>query len=224
MATAERMLTRDGPLVYGRPFLSVAIAPVVGAMSIAMVLSWWLASAGSSSVGASTSVAPLNGAALEPAVNLPALTLTRSDGGTFTSADTHGRTSLFFFGYTHCADVCPLTLAEFAQIRRALGNDAAGVDMYFVTLDPARDTLPWMRTYVANFPGVTGLIGSDVQLALAQAVFNVVAARRDLRNGDYALEHTAAMYLVNSASQIQLAYPYGTASDDIVSDLHRLLL
>jgi protein SCO1/2 len=120
--------------------------------------------------------------------------------------------------------VCPLTLAEFAQIRRALGNDAAGVDMYFVTLDPARDTLPWMRTYVANFPGVTGLIGSDVQLALAQAAFNVVAARRDLRNGDYALEHTAAMYLVNSASQIQLAYPYGTASDDIVSDLHRLLL
>jgi len=223
MTTAERTLARGGPLVFGRPFHSVAIAPVVGALCIALVLSLWLASGGSSSVRASTTVAPLNGAALEPAISLPQLTLTRSDGGTFTTANTLGRTSLFFFGYTHCADVCPLTLAEFRQIRRALGNDAAEADMYFVTLDPARDTPQWMRTYVANFPGVIGLIGSDDELTLAQAAFNVVAERRDLGNGDYALEHTAALYLVNSASQIQLAYPYGTAPDDIVSDLHRLL-
>jgi protein SCO1 len=164
----------------------------------------------------------LNGATLAPPVHLPQLTFTRADGTPFTTADTRGRTSLFFFGYTHCADECPLTLAEFGQIRRALGTDAAGVDFYFVTLDPARDTVEWMRTYVANFPGVVGLIGSDSDLAMAQTAFNVVTKRHDLGDGDYALDHTAATYLVNSEGQIQLAYPYGTPIDDIVSDLHRL--
>jgi protein SCO1 len=164
----------------------------------------------------------LNGAALQPPSSLPALTLTRTDGGTFTSADTRGRTSLFFFGYTHCANICPVTLAEFRQIRTTLGSDAAGVDMYFVTLDPARDTPEWMRTYVANFPGVVGLTGSDTQLTLAQTTFHVIYQRRDLGNGDYTLDHTAATYLVNAEGQIQLAYPYGTPPDDIVADLRQL--
>jgi protein SCO1/2 len=141
----------------------------------------------------------------------------------FTSAATRGRTSLFFFGYTHCPDVCPLTLAQLAQMRRGLGADAAKVDMYFVTVDPARDTPEQMRSYVSNFPGIVGLVGSDDQLAAAQSAFNVLAVRRDLGNGDYAMDHTAATYLVNSAGQIQLAYPYGTPADDIASDLHRLV-
>jgi protein SCO1/2 len=144
-------------------------APILAGVSCAVVLTLWACTP------ARPSRAPLNGATFDEPVSLPDLSFTRSDGGTFTTADTRGRTSLFFFGYTHCADVCPLTLAEFQQIRRALGSDAAAVDMYFVTLDPARDTLDWMRTYVANFPGVVGLIGSDAELAQAQAAFNVVA-------------------------------------------------
>jgi protein SCO1 len=95
--------------------------------------------------------------------------------------------------------------------------------MYFVTLDTARDTPERMQTYVANFPGIVGLIGSDEELAYTQSVFNVVVTRRDLGNGDYMLDHTAAIYLVNSSGQIQLAYPNGTAPDEIVSDLHQLV-
>jgi protein SCO1 len=165
----------------------------------------------------------LNGAAIEPATTLPALSFARTDGGTFSSADLQGRTSLFFFGYTHCADVCPLTLAQLQQVRRALGTDAKSMDMYFVTVDPGRDTLEWMRSYVGNFPGVVGLVGSDSQLALALQSFNVMAERRDLGNGDYAFDHTGATYLVNSAGKVQLAYPYGTHSDEIVSDLRELI-
>src|SRR5947207_1917179 len=77
-----------------------------------------------------TATRGLNGAALEPAVTLPSLTLTRTAGASFTTATARGRMSLFFFGYTHCADACPLTLAEFEQIRRGLGSDARNVDMY----------------------------------------------------------------------------------------------
>ena len=167
---------------------------------------------------------PLNGAALEPPVNLQELALTRSDGGTFSTADTRGRLSLFFFGYTNCADVCPLTLAELTRVRRALGDEAQKVDMYFVTLDPARDTPERMRAYVGNFPGVMGLLGSDAELARIQLAFNVRSERRDGANGSYSLDHTAATYVVNAASQIQLVYPYGTPAEDIASDLHQLLV
>jgi protein SCO1 len=172
--------------------------------------------------GAPAPAPPLNGAALEPAVALPALTLARSDGDVFTTSDTRGRLSLFFFGYTHCPDVCPLTLSELSQMRRALGDDAGRVDMYFVTLDPARDTPERVQAYVTNFPGIVGLIGSDTQLASAQSTFNVVAERHDIGGGGYLIDHTAAIFLVNAESQIQLVYPYGTSPDEVADDLHRL--
>ena len=198
-----------------------AFAPLLAVALCGLTLTVW-ACTPARVTPAATPVA-LNGAALQPAVDLPALTFDRADGGTFTTSDTRGRTSLFFFGYTHCADVCPLTLSEFVGIRKSLGSDAAAVDMYFVTLDPARDTIERMHTYVGNFPGVTGLIGADDEIAEAQSTFHVVYERRDMPDGDYMLDHTAAIYLVNPASQIQLAYPYGTDPGDIVADLRLLL-
>jgi protein SCO1/2 len=130
---------------------------------------------------------------------------------------------LFFFGYTHCPDVCPLTLAQFVRVRQSLGAASEQIDMYFVTLDPARDTPERMRQYMSSFPGVTGLMGTDSELASAQSTFAVVAERRDLGGGDYALDHTAATYLVNRQGSLQLAYPYGTDANDIIADLRQLL-
>lgn len=181
-----------------------------------MVLTLWACAP------AASKPAAFNGAAFEPAVSLPAFSLTRADGSTFTTANLRGRTSIFFFGYTHCADACPLTLADFVQIRRALGSEGSKIDAYFVTLDPARDTQERLQTYMANFPGVAALHGTDAELATMQSAFNVVAEQRALGNGDYALDHTAAIYLVNSAAEIQLVYPYGTPPDDIFTDLRRL--
>jgi protein SCO1/2 len=194
-----------------------AVALVLGLLLCGVVLSMW----------ACSPVAPpparLNGASFEPAIDLPPLAFTRTDGAAFTTADTRGRTSLFFFGYTHCADVCPLTLSELAQVRRGLGSTADRVDMYFVTLDPARDTPERMREYVANFPGVIGLNGSAADLEQAQATFNVVAERMDMGDGSYMLNHTASIFLVSGTSQIALAYPYGTPPSDITADLKTLV-
>lgn len=180
--------------------------------------------AGLSSDRTSTSAgAVLNGAAFEPAASLPAgLSFARTDGVPFTTADTRGRLSLFFFGYTHCADVCPLTLAQLTQMRKTLGADAASVDMYFVTTDPARDTAERMQTYMENFPGVVGLTGATDDLARLQTAFGVVAQRHALPNGDYMIDHTAAVYLVNAQSKIQLVYPDGTPTDDIAADVQQL--
>jgi protein SCO1/2 len=192
------------------------VAPLLAVLLSGLVLSLW----------ACTPVAPppprLNGASFEPAVDLPPLNFSRTDGASFTTTDTRGRTSLFFFGYTHCADVCPLTLSQLAQVHRGLGNTADQVDMYFVTLDPSRDTPERMREYVSNFSGVTGLNGSAADLEQAQATFHVVAERMDMGDGNYMLNHTASIFLVNKASQIALAYPYGTAPSDIVADLKSL--
>ena len=87
-----------------------SIAPLVGVLAVVATLL-------SSCTGAHSGGAKvLNGAALELPASLPAdLTFDRSDGNWFTTGQTRGRVSLFFFGYTHCADVCPLTLAEFSE-------------------------------------------------------------------------------------------------------------
>ena len=203
--------------------LSHRVVPALLSVSLcALVIAMWACTPQRPVLPSQPVPAPLNGAALEPPVNLPDLSFVRTDGGTFTTADTAGRTSLFYFGYTHCPDMCPLTLAELSHLRRSLCTSANQVDMYFVTLDLPRDTPGRMREYVANFPGVVGLIGSDAQLAEAQAAFNVVATRRDMGNGEYLLDHAAAIYLVNRSNQIQLAYPYGTDPSEIASDLSQL--
>jgi len=80
-----------------------------------------------------------------------------------------------------------------------------------------------MQSYTANFPGVVGLIGSDSELSVAQDACHVIAERRDIGGADYLLDHTAAIYLVNRARQIQLAYPYGTDPTDLVADLRKLV-
>jgi protein SCO1 len=190
--------------------------PLVAALLCGLVVAIWACAP------ATPATLQLNGAALEPPVGLPSLAFTRTDGATWQSADTRGRLSLFYFGYTHCPDMCPLTLAEFTHMRQILGRTADQVDMYFVTLDLARDTPQRMQAYVENFPGVVGLTGSQADLAAAQASFHIVAARREIGNGDYLLDHTAAVYLVNRDSQVALAYPYGTDPNEIVADLRQL--
>jgi len=168
--------------------------------------------------------APFKGDELRPAVPLAPLSLARHDGDRFASADTLGRVSLVAFGYSHCPDVCPLTLAQLAQVRRLIGPDEGRLDVYFVTVDPARDSPARLREYLANFPGVVGLRGTDEEQAAALAAFGAVAQRHEgARFGDYAMDHTALTYLVDPAGRLRLVYPYPPAPADIVADARRLL-
>ena len=165
------------------------------------------------------------GGALTPPTALPPLTLQRADGRSFTTADTIGRTSFFVFGYTRCPDFCPLTLVQVAQLHRQLGADAANVDTYFVTVDPARDTPERLREYTANFdPTIVGLTGTPDQLTAAYAAFGVVAQRRDApeRPGDYFMDHTALSYLVDAGGRIRLVYPYPLEPADVAADVRAL--
>ena len=167
----------------------------------------------------------LSGAEVTPPRALPALALVRADGSAWSSADTEGRLALYFFGYTHCPDVCPLTLSRANQIQTQLGADAAQVDVYFVTVEPARDTPERLGRYVSQFsPDFTALTGTTAQLAAAQTAFGVIAVQQPNSSGSgYTVDHTASSYLVDSDGRIRLIYPHDGPSDDVVGDIRTLL-
>lgn len=166
--------------------------------------------------------------ALSPEMVLPDLTLQRADGGQFGTTDWQGGLALVFFGYTHCPDVCPLTLSRVTQSRRLLAASHTSIGAYFVTVDPARDTPARLREYLATFdPPVVGLTGTDAELATARQAFGVVAEKRPLPGSaaDYSIDHTALIYLVDGRagrSRVRLVYPLGVTPDAIAADVRRL--
>ncbi|MFN8526469.1 MAG: SCO family protein [Chloroflexota bacterium] len=169
---------------------------------------------------------PFNGGLLTPPKEIAPFALKRMDGKPLTLDDTTGRTSLFFFGYTTCPDVCPLTLVHVRQMREALGERSRHMDSYFVTVDPERDTPEVMAAYLARMePGTVGLTGAPEELARAQAAFGVIAQRRDVPTSSarYFMDHTAAVFLVDEQHQMRLVYPYGMTAEQMTEDLKRIL-
>ena len=165
-----------------------------------------------------------HGGLLEQPVTLPDMSLARATGGRFETANTRGRLSLFFFGYTICPDVCPLTMANVARTRRLLGARAAGLDAYFVTVDPDRDTPARLLEYAAHFDqAIAALTGTPAELASAYAAFGVVAEKRLVPGSaaGYLMDHTALVYLVDRESRIRLLFPHGTLPEDMASDIRR---
>ncbi|RPI23873.1 MAG: SCO family protein, partial [Chloroflexota bacterium] len=110
------------------------------------------------------------GSLIEPPLAAADIRLTDQDGQPFTlseQVDAGGRrkVAVIFFGYTHCPDVCPTTLAEFNKIKSQLGDQSGRVSFIFVTVDPQRDTPEQLRTHLANFdPTFVGLTGTMEQM------------------------------------------------------------
>jgi protein SCO1 len=170
--------------------------------------------------------APLHGAVLQPPIQLQPFSLQRADGRPFSSLDTRGRTALFFFGYTFCPDVCPLTLVHVAQLRKQLGPQARHLDAYFVTVDPQRDTPQRLLEYTAKFdPAIVALTGGDDQLARVRDLFGVVAQRREVPGSaaGYFMDHSAGLYLADPEGRVRIVYPYGMAPEEIAADLKGML-
>jgi protein SCO1 len=109
-----------------------------------------------------------------------------------------GRPFLVFFGYTHCPDVCPTSLFEISEVMKALGKDADRTGALFITVDPARDTAAVLKDYLSNFdPHVRGLTGDPAAIEAALKAYRVYAAKIPLKDGDYTMDHTAAVYLMD---------------------------
>lgn len=151
--------------------------------------------------------------------------LTDHAGQVRTLADFRGKAVVIFFGYTHCPDVCPTTMERFAQVSRQLGDDAARLQVLFVTLDPQRDTREVLARYVPFFhPDFLGLTGEPAEIESVVREFRVVASRRAAEGaGGYTLDHSAGAYAYDPAGQLRLYLGPELPLDAVVGDLRRLI-
>jgi protein SCO1 len=151
--------------------------------------------------------------------------LTDASGARRSLADYHGKVVVLFFGYTHCPDVCPTTLAQLAQARRLLGTDAERVQILFVTLDPERDTPQLLQRYVPAFdPSFVGLTGSRQQIEATAREFKVFFQKVDGPAPDsYTLDHSSGSFVFDPQGRVRLYLSDKSRPDQIAPDLKRLL-
>lgn len=153
------------------------------------------------------------------------LALPDAEGRPRSLADFRGKVTVIFFGYAQCPDVCPTTLAELAEARRALGPAGQDVQGVFVTVDPERDTPEMLRDYVRAFdPSFVALRGSPEQTREAAKAFKIFYARVPGKTeGSYTVDHTAGAYVLDREARLRLFTRHGTGAEALVHDLKLLL-
>ena len=153
--------------------------------------------------------------------------LNSTKGGAFTQDELRGVPSLIFFGFTFCPDVCPTTLAETTAIRAELGLTPEQLRIIFVSVDPERDTLEMVKSYVEGFdPSIIGLVGSSLeQTENAKKAFGVFSEKVESEPGDpyYLVNHTALTFLVDSDGSFDGTIAYEEAHDTAVAKVKRLV-
>ncbi len=149
--------------------------------------------------------------------------LTDHNGKPRTLADFRGKLVVLFFGYIHCPDVCPTTMADLAQAMRMLGKDADRVQVLFVTVDPERDTGELLAQYIPAFnPAFLGLSGDAQATAQAAKSFDVVYRKQPTSSG-YNVDHSAGTFLIDTHGKVRLLAPYGQRAEWLAEDLRLLL-
>ena len=146
--------------------------------------------------------------------------LTDTTGRPFTRRDLAGAPTLVFFGFTHCPDVCPTTLLKLAQISRQAGIE--GLRVLFVSVDPQRDTPAVLGMYLHAFDRhFQGITGDGRVIAALAANFGVAVSRVDLPGGDYTMDHSAVVFLLDRAARIAAIFtaPFDVAA--VTADLRR---
>lgn len=150
--------------------------------------------------------------------------LTDHNGQVRTLADFRGKVVTVFFGFTHCPDVCPTTLAEMSQVMRELGPEAQRVQVLFITVDPERDTPPVLKQYVPSFhPGFLGLSGDSDAIARTAKEFKVFYQKQVLPGGGYSVDHSAGTYIYDPEGRLRLYASYGSGAAKLLHDIRVLL-
>jgi protein SCO1/2 len=150
--------------------------------------------------------------------------LTDHTGKPRTLADFKGKVVAVFFGYTHCPDVCPVTLGEMAMVAKELGKDAERMQVLFVTVDPARDTPDVLAKYVPSFnPSFLGLYGDAEATARTAKEFKVFFNAQAASGGNYSVDHSAGTYIYDPAGRLRLFASYGQGAPKLLHDIRLLL-
>ncbi|WP_315835802.1 SCO family protein [Bradyrhizobium prioriisuperbiae] len=196
------MTTRTRPLVI--------VAAFAASLAIGLLATLWL-------------VGGLNGATAPAAIGGP-FQLSDQTGKAVTEKSLQGRPTLIFFGFTHCPDVCPTSLFEMSEVLRAMGPDADKVNAYFVSVDPERDTPTAMKDYLSSFdPHLKGLTGNPEAIAKTISAYRVYAKKVPLKDGDYTMDHTALIYLMDRNGRFVSPFNIKRKPEEAAADLKRYL-
>lgn len=150
--------------------------------------------------------------------------LTDQSGQTVTEKALQGRPTLIFFGFTHCPDVCPTSLFEISEVLRALGGDADRVNAYFISVDPERDNEAAMKDYLSSFdPHLKGLTGDPEVVAKVLSEYRVYAKKVPLKDGDYTMDHTALVYLMDRYGKFVAPFNLKRTPEEAAADLKHYL-
>jgi protein SCO1/2 len=150
--------------------------------------------------------------------------LTTLDGRDVTLSNYRGKWLLIYFGYTFCPDVCPTVLTEIGQALRELGPNAGHVQVLFITVDPARDSAPVMKRYLKAFdPRIQGLRGDPDAIEAAAKSFHVYYHARSVGGGEYAIDHSSYVYVLNPKGQfVDLLLP-DVPGHKMAEDIRKLI-
>ncbi|TJV10399.1 MAG: SCO family protein, partial [Mesorhizobium sp.] len=150
-------------------------------------------------------------------------TLIDQKSAPITEAAFRGHPSVVFFGFTHCPEVCPTTLFEMAGWLKTMGDSGKNLNAYFVTVDPERDTPQIINSYVGNFSDrITGITGDPDKVHAMAKAFGIYWKKVDTGDGDYTMDHTASVLLLNAKGEFAGTIAYGESADTAIAKLKRL--
>ncbi|WP_027173084.1 SCO family protein [Methylobacterium sp. 10] len=151
-------------------------------------------------------------------------TLTDQNGRRVTERDFAGATHLVFFGFTHCPDVCPTTLQQIGDVLQALGPKGKDTKALFIAVDPERDTPEALKTYLASFdPRIIGLTGSPEEVTAAVKAYRAYIRKVPTKEGDYTMEHTALVYIMDGRNRFVNALNLTKPADQAAAELAKAL-
>ncbi len=150
-------------------------------------------------------------------------TLVDMRGDEITEAAFRGKPSAVFFGFTHCPEVCPTTLYELDGWLKQLGPDGDKINAYFVTVDPERDPPEAVNTYIGNVSDrITGISGEPDKVYEMARSFGIYWKKVDMEGGDYTIDHTASVILLDRKGDFAGTIAYGENPDNALAKLKRL--
>ncbi len=168
---------------------------------------------------------PVRGIVIEDPEPAAPLVLTDAAGARVDLAAMRDTVVLLYFGYTHCPDVCPTTLSDWASAKRALGSRAARVRFVFVSVDPNRDSPELARRYAKRFDSTfVGLAGSDAEIAALATAWRFAAyPEGDPRTRNYTVAHPAHTYLVDRKGRLRVLVEPGVRGEELANTIKRML-
>lgn len=195
--------------------------------SVLLAAALCVALAGCDKLGvvATKPAASFRGADITGADYAKTLSMPDMNGQPRTLGDFKGKVTVVFFGYTQCPDVCPTTMAELAQVKKALGADGDKLQAVFVSIDPERDTPEILKSYMASFdPNFVALRGTLAQTQATAKEFKVYFAKVPGKaEGSYTMDHSAGAFVFDAKGNVRLFERYGAGAEALTADVKALI-